>query len=116
MAFAEHSVFCLMKFISSSLYGGSCTAYVDFRVIKDLYGGGSLVPLSQGVWTLIKLLLSFKLSATARLIFLSHTWHSVIWLRFTERVVVISGASSILQATALFPALRLEKSRSVSVL
>lgn len=49
VAIAKHSVFCVMAFVAYALYCRSCAVSADFCGVEDLFRGGILLPLSQGV-------------------------------------------------------------------
>lgn len=49
VAVAEYSVFCLISFVSSALYGESCITSGDFHGVKNFFRGGILFPSSRGV-------------------------------------------------------------------
>lgn len=49
VAVSEHSVFCLISFVASTLYRVPCTASSDFRSVEDLCRDGILPPSCEGV-------------------------------------------------------------------
>lgn len=59
---------------------------------------------------------SLNLSVVVLLIFFRHTRQLIVLQRFTKKVIVMSGGSHIVQATALFPSFPLGKSRVVGAL
>lgn len=78
VAVTEHSVFCLMYFTAFTLHGEIVPPGTTFAVYKVLVGVEFFFHCSKVLWCLSKMFDVLKLSVVVRLIFVGHTWNSIL--------------------------------------
>lgn len=67
-----------MSFVAPALYGVSCTVSGDCCSVEDLHHAAALLPLSQGVFEFMNMLVTLKLSVVLLSIFLRPVCHFII--------------------------------------